>query len=72
MESLYPISQPLRKLDDLIFGDPLILNNIASGSDEKHVGREMNIWGSGGAHSSYFVCVRATPSCTNEIAERSL
>jgi hypothetical protein len=47
----------LRKLDDLIFGDPLILSNLASGSDEIHVDREMNIWGSGGAHSSYFKVV---------------
>ena len=47
----------LRKLDNLIFGDPLILKNIAPGSEEKHVDREMNIWGSGGAHSSYFKIV---------------
>jgi len=47
----------LRKLDDLIFGDPLILSNKATGSDELHVDREMNIWGSGGAHSSYFKVV---------------
>lgn len=47
----------LRKLDDLIFGDPLILSNIAIGSDELHVDREMNIWGSGGAHNSYFKVV---------------
>lgn len=47
----------LRKLDDLIFGDPLILSNTATGSDEIHVDREMNIWGSGGAHSSYFKVV---------------
>ncbi|RNC86416.1 MAG: class I SAM-dependent methyltransferase [Winogradskyella sp.] len=46
----------LRKLDDLIFGDPLILKNT-SGSEEQHVDREMNIWGSGGAHSSYFKVV---------------
>ncbi len=47
----------LRKLDDLIFGDPLILRNLAVGSDEAHVDREMNIWGSGGAHSAYFKVV---------------
>ncbi|MDC8002867.1 class I SAM-dependent methyltransferase [Aureisphaera galaxeae] len=46
----------LRKLDDLIFGNPLILQS-SSGSDEIHVDREMNIWGSGGAHSSYFKVV---------------
>jgi len=47
----------LRKLDDLIFGNPLILNNTAPGSDEIHVDRAMNIWGSGGAHSAYFKVV---------------
>lgn len=47
----------LRKLDELIFGDPLILRNTAKGSDEIHVDREMNVWGSGGAHSSYFKVV---------------
>ncbi|MFT4805910.1 MAG: SAM-dependent methyltransferase [Cyclobacteriaceae bacterium] len=47
----------LRKLDDLIFGDPLILSNTVTGSDELHVDREMNIWGSGSAHSSYFKVV---------------
>lgn len=40
-------------LDQLIFGNPRIL---ASSPDEpeKHVHREMNVWGSGGAHSTYF------------------
>ncbi|MFT6962743.1 MAG: SAM-dependent methyltransferase [Flammeovirgaceae bacterium] len=47
----------LRKLDSLIFGNPLILKNKNSGSEERHVDREMNIWGSGGAHSSYFKVV---------------
>ena len=47
----------LRKLDDLIFGDPLILRNTEAGSTEVHVDREMNIWGSGGAHSAYFKVV---------------
>jgi len=47
----------LRKLDDLIFGNPLILNSSTAESDELHVDREMNIWGSGGAHSSYFKVV---------------
>ena len=47
----------LRKLDHLIFGDPLILKNLATGSEEIHVDREMNIWGSGGAHSAYFKVV---------------
>ena len=47
----------LRKLDNLIFGDPLILKNLAKGSEEIHVDREMNIWGSGGAHRAYFKVV---------------
>ena len=44
----------LRKLDDLIFGDPLILKQKATDTSEAHVDREMNIWGSGGAHTTYF------------------
>jgi SAM-dependent methyltransferase len=47
----------LRKLDDLIFGNPLILKQKATGINEAHVDREMNIWGSGGAHSTYFKVV---------------
>ena len=43
-----------RKLDDLIFGDATILKNVKKGEPEKHVDREMNVWGSGGAHSGYF------------------
>lgn len=45
----------LRKLDELIFGNPTILK-ITEGP-EKHVDREMNVWGSGGAHSAYFKVV---------------
>ena len=44
----------LRHLDDLIFGDPKTLRNVQEGESEKHVDREMNVWGSGGAHASYF------------------
>ena len=44
----------LRKLDELIFGDPAILRNTSPGDKELHVDREMNVWGSGGAHSTYF------------------
>ncbi len=44
----------IRNLDELIFGDPYILRNQKPGSPEIHVDREMNVWGSGGAHSSYF------------------
>lgn len=43
-----------RKLDELIFGDPKMIWNLPKGSEEIHVDREMNVWGSGGAHSSYF------------------
>ena len=42
-----------RKMEELIFGDPLCLKSSA-GEEEKHVDREMNVWGSGGAHSAYF------------------
>ena len=44
----------LRKLDELIFGNPLILQRSEKDTSEKHVDREMNVWGSGGAHSTYF------------------
>ena len=42
------------KMDDLLFGDANILRNVSEGEDEIHVDREMNVWGSGGAHDSYF------------------
>jgi SAM-dependent methyltransferase len=41
-------------LDELIFGNPLVLKTSSSNETEKHVHREMNVWGSGGAHSTYF------------------
>ena len=41
------------QLDALLFGNPLVLKS-AEGETEKHVHREMNVWGSGGAHSTYF------------------
>lgn len=47
----------LRKLDDLLFGDPRILKTSGKGEEEKHVDREMNVWGSGGAHTTYFKVV---------------
>lgn len=40
-------------LDELLFGNPEILS-VAENETEKHVHREMNVWGSGGAHSTYF------------------
>ena len=47
----------LRKLDDLLFGNPTILRNVAEHETELHVDREMNVWGSGGAHAEYFKIV---------------
>ncbi|MBT8272712.1 MAG: class I SAM-dependent methyltransferase [Bacteroidia bacterium] len=41
-------------LDELLFGNPKILATPSSEEPEKHVHREMNVWGSGGAHSTYF------------------
>ena len=43
-----------RNVDELIFGNPSALNSLTAGSKEIHVDREMNVWGSGGAHASYF------------------
>lgn len=43
-----------RKLDELIFGDPQVLLDQPKGTAEIHVDREMNVWGSGGAHATYF------------------
>ncbi|SEA96272.1 hypothetical protein SAMN05443667_11385 [Flavobacterium gillisiae] len=45
------------KMDDLLFGNAAILRAIADGEDEVHVDREMNVWGSGGAHETYFKVV---------------
>ena len=42
------------QLDELIFGNPLVLKTSSPHDTEKHVHREMNVWGSGGAHSTYF------------------
>lgn len=42
-----------RKVEELIFGNANILKS-KEGETEKHVDREMNVWGSGGAHASYF------------------
>lgn len=47
----------LRKLDDLIFGDALLLRNQGEEVSEIHVDRAMNVWGSGGAHAAYFKVV---------------
>jgi len=42
------------KIDELIFGDPTVLRMVGDGENELHVDREMNVWGSGGAHDTYF------------------
>jgi hypothetical protein len=47
----------LRKLDALLFGNPLVLKKAAHEKEEKHVDRAMNVWGSGGAHAAYFKVV---------------
>lgn len=41
-------------LHKLLFGKANELREIELGEDEIHVDREMNVWGSGGAHSTYF------------------
>jgi SAM-dependent methyltransferase len=46
-----------RKVKELIFGDSTIFWNLPTGAKEIHVDRAMNVWGSGGAHSSYFKVV---------------
>lgn len=43
-----------KNLDTLLFGNPADLRDIAQNEDEIHVNREMNVWGSGGAHATYF------------------
>ncbi len=45
------------RLQELIFGDAKKIRAIAIGEEEIHVDREMNVWGSGGAHSTYFKVV---------------
>ncbi len=47
-------SPTFRHLDELIFGNPNILWEKPEGAAELHVDRKMNVWGSGGAHSTYF------------------
>ncbi|RMB57601.1 class I SAM-dependent methyltransferase [Dokdonia sinensis] len=47
----------LRKLDELIFGNPLSAKDQGDRSKEGHVDRAMNVWGSGGAHATYFKVV---------------
>jgi hypothetical protein len=47
----------LRKLDELLFGNPLAAIELGDGVEEGHVDRQMNVWGSGGAHANYFKIV---------------
>lgn len=47
-------NQTFRHMEELIFGNPEVLRNVPEGSPELHVDREMNVWGSGGAHGTYF------------------
>ncbi len=42
-----------RQMDELLFGNPKVLWD-AKNENETHVDREMNVWGSGGAHATYF------------------
>jgi hypothetical protein len=46
-----------RQVDELIFGNPNIFWDLPPGAREMHVDREMNVWGSGGAHANYFKVV---------------
>jgi hypothetical protein len=46
-----------RRIDELIFGNPNIFWDLPPGARELHVDREMNVWGSGGAHANYFKVV---------------
>lgn len=41
-------------IDSLLFGNAIELRSISKNEDEIHVNREMNVWGSGGAHATYF------------------
>ncbi len=47
-------SATFRQISELIFGNPKVLWDVPDGGDEIHVDRKMNVWGSGGAHSTYF------------------
>ena len=43
-----------RRVEELMFGNANILRSSIPNSLEIHVDRELNVWGSGGAHSAYF------------------
>ncbi len=42
------------QIHELLFGDPDVLRKQPARGPELHVNRSMNVWGSGGAHASYF------------------
>lgn len=42
------------QVHELLFGNPNVLRNQPASGPELHVNRAMNVWGSGGAHASYF------------------
>jgi len=42
------------QLDTLLFGSAGVIRDIGANADEIHVDRVMNVWGSGGAHTTYF------------------
>ncbi|MCG2612339.1 class I SAM-dependent methyltransferase [Flavobacterium sp. SM15] len=43
-----------KHMESLLFGNPNEMRDLAPNQDEIHVNREMNVWGSGGAHATYF------------------
>ena len=43
-----------RRVDELMFGNAMLFKSYSTSVSEIHVDREMNVWGSGGAHSAYF------------------
>lgn len=44
----------LTQMNSLLFQQPFSLRKDSKGEMESHVDREMNVWGSGGAHLTYF------------------
>ena len=46
-----------QSLDKLLFGNATEVKEYTLLETEKHVNREMNVWGSGGAHSTYFKAI---------------
>ena len=44
----------LKRTKELLFGNPNSIRTTSALEEEIHVNREMNVWGSGGAHATYF------------------